>query len=84
MDKWECHNKVLEITKKMRDLASEGSTYGNIGAIYELLGNYEKALEYYNKTLEIAQKIGNGENESIAYGYIGDVYLDHVEIMKSP
>jgi len=68
----------------MRDLASEGSTYGNIGAIYELLGNYEKALEYYNKTLEIAQKIGNGENESIAYGYIGDVYLDHVEIMKSP
>jgi tetratricopeptide (TPR) repeat protein len=42
------------IVKQIDDRAVEGKTLNNIGAIYESLGQYPKALEYYQQALAIA------------------------------
>ena len=40
----EYHEKDSKIAKEIGDRAGEGRAYGNLGIVYQLLGNYKKPL----------------------------------------
>ena len=45
--------KQLNTCQKTGDFAGEGTSYNNIGNVYNSLGQYEKAMEYHMKHLSI-------------------------------
>ena len=52
------------------------TSYGNLGVIYEQLGDYSKALEYNTKTLEVSKKVLGEETlrTAIFYNNVASVY----------
>ena len=47
--------------------------YGNLGIIFEALGQYDKAMEYIDKSLLIRREIGDRKGEAKDYIYKGQV-----------
>ena len=41
------------------DKRGEGHNLGNIGNVYQNLGQYENAISYYKQAIEIAKQIGD-------------------------
>ena len=68
---WE---KGLEICRELGDKNCIGTFLGNIGVVYDDLGQYDKALEYYEKALVIDREIGDREGEGNDLTNIGVVY----------
>ena len=64
----------MEIHKKIGSLEGQAQDLGNIGLIYQTLGEPQKALEYYQKSLEIAKRIGTLEVQANQLGNIGALY----------
>ncbi|HRF39570.1 MAG TPA: tetratricopeptide repeat protein, partial [Saprospiraceae bacterium] len=54
-----------------------------LGAIYEALGNYDKALEYQLKALENREKAGNAEGTAESLYKIGSMYFSQEKYDKS-
>ena len=52
------------------------TTYDNIGVVFYLLGNYEKALENCRKALSIREAVLGEHHPDVAYSYsnVGSVY----------
>ena len=73
-DALDYHMKHLRLSKESGDITGEGKAYGNIGIVYERLGQYEKALEYYMNCLRISKENGKPVHEGLAYRDIGSVY----------
>ena len=42
---------VLLVAKKVGDRLGECMAYGNLGNVYQALGNYAKAIEYHTQEL---------------------------------
>ncbi len=55
----------------------------NIGNIYGMKGENEKAYSYWNKSLEINHSIGNLDQEAKIYVNLGIYYLDNLNFEKS-
>ena len=53
----------------------EGTAHGNLGATYNSLGDYRKAIEYLEKYLKVAIEIGDQAGEARAYQNIGGVHI---------
>ena len=49
--------KALAITTKIGDRSGEASCYGNLGNVFNSLGQYDKAKEYYQKSLSSQLKL---------------------------
>ncbi len=49
--------QVLKLRREMGDLAAEGRALFYVGAIYEKLGQIEKAKDYYWEVLGVAEEI---------------------------
>ena len=64
----------MKIAKEIGDRDGEGKAYGNLGAAYQALGDYQKAIEYLEKNLKIAKEIGDRAGEENAYGNLGIAY----------
>ncbi len=64
----------LSLAKKIGDKSGEGTILGNIGVVYQSLGQYPKALESYEQSLVISKAIGNKSGEGITLNNIGEVY----------
>ena len=45
--------------------------YGNLGTVFQSLGEYDKAREYLEKALAIIVEIGDKEGEAADYGNLG-------------
>ena len=52
----------------------EGRTCGNLGNVYQSLGDYSKAIEYHTQDLAIAKEVGDRAVEGGAYGNLGNAY----------
>ena len=74
----------MKIAKEIGDRAGEGRAYGNLGNVYRLLGDYQKAIEYHERDLEIAKRIGDRAEEARAYGSLGIAYQSHRVTIKKP
>ena len=48
--------------------------YGNLGSVFQSLGQYDKAKEYLEKALAIKIQIGDKEGEASSYGNLGSVF----------
>ena len=77
------YEKALAIYKEFKDKKGESTCYNNIGAIYDDLGDYDKALDYYNRSLEISKAIGDRKGESTCYNNIGLIYDNLGEYAKA-
>ena len=48
--------------------------YGNLGTVFQSVGEYDKAREYHEKALAIRVEIGDKEGEAADYGNLGIVF----------
>ena len=67
-------NTCLIICKEVGDRAGQGKSYGNLGNIYSLLGEYQRAIEYTKEYLIIAKEVGERALECNAYSSLGATY----------
>ena len=58
----------------MKNRASEGKAYGNLGNSYHSLGDFQNAIEYHKKDLAISKEVGDKNGEGCAYGNLGNAY----------
>ena len=49
--------KVLVIRTKIGDREREATDYGNLGTVFQWLGQYDKAKEYFQDALAIRTEI---------------------------
>ncbi|MEM6252693.1 MAG: tetratricopeptide repeat protein, partial [Cyanobacteria bacterium P01_D01_bin.156] len=54
--------------------AGEANTLGNIGIIYDLLGDYPQALDYQEQSLALKRELGDRAGEANTLGNIGIIY----------
>ena len=66
--------KALAIIIEIGDRKEEGSCYGNLGTVFRLPGQYDKAKEYLQKALVIATEIDHRKGEAGDYGNLGIIF----------
>ena len=68
--------KPIEIGDKIEigDRNGEASSCGNLGTVFQSVGEYDKAREYLEKALAIRVEIGDKEGEATDYGNLGTVF----------
>ena len=71
------------IRKEIGDKGGEASSYGNLGTVFQSLGEYVKADEYLQKALVITKEIGDKTNEASCYGNLGNVFQSLGEYVKA-
>ena len=57
--------------------------YGDLGAFFESLGEYEKGKEYTEKALAIRKEIGDRKAEAVNYGSLGTLFRSLGEYEKA-
>jgi tetratricopeptide (TPR) repeat protein len=73
---------MLERTKD-KDKEVEAIARGNIGLVYKIKGELDKALEYYGKAWKLNEELGRREGMAIGLGNIGIVYRIKGELDKA-
>ncbi|MBU0764724.1 MAG: tetratricopeptide repeat protein, partial [Bacteroidetes bacterium] len=71
----EHYMKSLEMKKEEGDTLSLSAAYGNIGLIYQSMGEYDKALENHLTGLELKEKTGDKFSLGESYSGLGSFYL---------
>ena len=64
----------MSITKKIGDWTGECICLGSLGNSYELLGDYQLAIEFYHQWLELARFICDRNGEAMALCGLGNAY----------
>ena len=59
--------KALGVNKEINDKDGEATCYGNLGWLFESVGEYAKAAEYLHKALTINTDIGDRDEEATCY-----------------
>ncbi len=67
----------------MGDRSGEAVTLSNIGAVYDALGEKQKALDYYQQALHLDRAVGDRSGEANTRNNIGGVYSDLGEKQKA-
>ena len=62
------------ILKEIGDKQGEAACCGNLGTVYQSLGEYRKAETYHNDAIVILKEIGDKQGEAACYGDLGSVY----------
>ena len=64
----------MEISTAIGDQSGIAGGNGNLGNVYQSLGQYEKAIQYYEKNLEISTTIGHQSGIAASNGNLGIAY----------
>ncbi|MBI2849357.1 MAG: tetratricopeptide repeat protein, partial [Chloroflexi bacterium] len=67
-------NRALRLAEEKGWRGDAGTLLNNIGAVYDALGQREKALEYYGKALPIREEVGDRAGMAATLNNIGMVY----------
>ena len=59
------------------------NTYGNLGLIYRVKGDLDKAEQMHRKSLEIDEKLGRIEGMASDYGNLGVIYEERGDLKKA-
>ncbi|WP_369072791.1 tetratricopeptide repeat protein, partial [Escherichia coli] len=57
--------------------------YNEIAQAYEMLKNYDSALDYFNKALDIYQELNDIEKQILQYKKIGTVFIHSYQFVKA-
>ena len=68
-------DKARAITDEIGDRAGEARCYGNLGQVFESIGEYDKAKQYFKKGLVISKEIGDRAGEAADYFNLGALFL---------
>ena len=68
--------QALEIYQSIGDQPGAATALGNLGNVYEALGDYQKAIESHKKSLVLKIRIGNRKGEINSLGNIGLAYFN--------
>ncbi len=69
--KWE---EALPLYRAVGDKKAEAVTLLGIGAVYDAIGEKQKALEFYNQSLPLTRATGDKAGEAVTLNNIGAVY----------
>ena len=75
--------KHLQIRKEIGDRKGEAADYRNLGTLFHLLCEYEKAKEYTEKALAIRKEISDRKGEAADYGNLGTLFQSLGEYEKA-
>lgn len=67
---------ALQLAQQIRFRAGEGKAHNTLGAAYNFLGNFPKALESYFRSLRVRTMLGDRKGQASLYNNIGLVYED--------
>ncbi|HYY93469.1 MAG TPA: tetratricopeptide repeat protein, partial [Pyrinomonadaceae bacterium] len=67
---------ALAAARKLNNRADEGAHLGNLGYIYDDLGEYSLAVDYYNQCLPIIREYSDRTNEGRLLGLLGVAYYN--------
>ena len=56
---WNISSNHLRSRKKLKTEKGEAGSYGNLGTVYQSVGEYKKAMEHLQKSLAIEKEIGD-------------------------
>ena len=76
----ECQEKALEISREIKDKQGEGTSYSNLGTVYNAIGEYEKSLGYEKKALAMYKEVGDKVREGTSHSNLGTLYYILVNI----
>ena len=65
------------------DREGEATNYGNLGRLFQLLGEHDKAREYLEKALRIYRGIGGRKGEADTYGNLTSFFLSLGQYRKA-
>ena len=57
--------------REIGDRKGEAAAYGNLGSVFQSVGQYTKAEKYLQKALSINEEIGDKSGEATCYGNLG-------------
>ena len=66
--------KFLATNRMIHSREGESIDLGNLGIIFESLGQYQKAIDFYQQSLAIAREIRDRKGEAISLGNLGAAY----------
>ncbi len=67
--------EALELAKEINSEKSTAVILSNLGIVYQIRGDIDKAEEMHCKSLEINERLGRSEGMANSYGNLGNVYL---------
>ncbi len=70
---------ALKLFRLVENQRSEAVALGNLGLIYQKLGEYDLALEHHQDALRLDRLYGNKEGEAVDLVNIGLIYRDQQE-----
>ena len=76
-------SRLLKLADDKKDKNCISVATGNMGIIYRIQGDMEKALEHYEKALEIHTEIGNKLGMTSALGNMGIIYRIQGDMEKA-
>ena len=79
----EYYEKGLEISNKFANKQYISHIIGNMGIVYWLKGDYDKAMEYYEKQLKIVEELNIKRRIGLVLNNIGIIYADKGDYNKS-
>ena len=75
--------KALRIMIETRNTHGKGACYGNLGVIFQSVGQYTKAEEYLQKSLTISKEVRDKSGQASGYGNLGTVFLSVGQYTKA-
>jgi DNA-binding SARP family transcriptional activator len=70
------YNRALDFWREADDLVRQANLLNNLGVLYHLMGDYERAGLLLEEALDCAQRSGYARIEAFALASIGDLYAD--------
>jgi tetratricopeptide (TPR) repeat protein len=65
---------ALSAARQLQDREGEGSTLGNLGVAYGVIGETHRAIQFFEQQLAIVREIGDRKGEGSALGNLGNAY----------
>jgi tetratricopeptide (TPR) repeat protein len=66
---------ALAAARDLGDRSAEGAHLGNLGLVYNSLGEYRRAIDYQEQRLAVARELGDRQGEGAALGGLGSAYI---------
>lgn len=77
------NNASLKLSEKLNWKKGISSSYGNMGAVCKMQGDYSKAIKYMLKALRIDEEAGNKKGIARHLGSIGTIYTNQRDNKKA-